>query len=625
MNNDLIHVNTLPPFKRMCMTIGELPTSYLESMTYYETLVWLLNYLEKTIIPTINNNGEAVIELQEKYIELKNYVDNYFDNLDVQEEINNKLDDMAEAGELTDIIAQYLGLAGVLAFDTVSDMKTAENLVNGSITKTLGYYSVNDGGNASYKIRTITNDDIVDEMFIIALHDNSLIAELIIENGCVNVKQLGVKSDTDSNNNATLFNNAITAGKCSNFFIPKGRYYFNNSITLSGRVNIRGNFDYDYMLDYSDNYIEFTNSDGFTGLDKNIIEGLCIKGDSTHTCFTRGNGNSPFISKCCIFDFGKGIDGNSKAVNVINSIIADCDYGIYQVTDAEISNCIIKTCTTGIYLDGMGDNRIINNRIEWNDEYGINISYGWHQVITNNLFDRNGYNAIKIANCPNSNINSNLFRRNYAKGNLQDDSSFAHLYVTSCNKINICNNMTDVNHIIDGDNTSNLEPAHSLYMIGSHYINLIGNDFTGCRGRNIVYDNYQKRVSIEDSTLSYDNTYYSITSGNSQTYDLNLPYIPATGLVPSCIKLIISYRAVDNSFYKIIEKNIAFMNDNNTIKSETYTNTEDNITITSLGITNKKLQISVQNASSTTLRCCISHKILLPPYTSSYEENNYTV
>lgn len=108
MNNDLIHINTLPPFKNLCMTIGELPSSYLESMTYYETLVWLCNYLEQTVIPTVNTTGDAVEELQGLYIELKNYVDNYFNNLDVQVEINHKLDQMTLDGTLENLIGAYI-------------------------------------------------------------------------------------------------------------------------------------------------------------------------------------------------------------------------------------------------------------------------------------------------------------------------------------------------------------------------------------------------------------------------------------------------------------------------------------------------------------------------------------
>ena len=128
MNNNLQPINTIPNFKRFCMTIGELPTSYLETMTYYEMLVWFTEYMKNTIIPTINNNGLAVQELQDKYIELKNFVDNYFDNLDVQEEINNKLDQMVQDGTLQEIIASYLNSKAVFGFDNVESMKQSTNI-----------------------------------------------------------------------------------------------------------------------------------------------------------------------------------------------------------------------------------------------------------------------------------------------------------------------------------------------------------------------------------------------------------------------------------------------------------------------------------------------------------------
>lgn len=108
-NLNLKTVNTVDtrPFKRLVMTIGELPTSFIESMTYYELLAWFVNYLETVIIPTVNNNAEATQELQVLFTELKNFVDNYFDNLNVQEEINNKLDEMAEDGTLQGFFTGY--------------------------------------------------------------------------------------------------------------------------------------------------------------------------------------------------------------------------------------------------------------------------------------------------------------------------------------------------------------------------------------------------------------------------------------------------------------------------------------------------------------------------------------
>lgn len=101
-------IETLRPFTRFCCTIGNLPTSYMESLTYEEQLIWLCNYLENVVIPAVNNNAEAVKELQDLYVVLKDYVDNYFNNLDVQQEINNKLDAMAADGSLTNLIKSYI-------------------------------------------------------------------------------------------------------------------------------------------------------------------------------------------------------------------------------------------------------------------------------------------------------------------------------------------------------------------------------------------------------------------------------------------------------------------------------------------------------------------------------------
>ena len=170
----------LSPFKRFCMTIGELPTSYLETMTYYEMLLWFTKYLGETVIPTINNNAEAVDEMQKLFVELQDYVNTYFENLDIQTEVNNKLDEMAESGQLADIIAQYLELNGVLAFDTKNDLKNAENLVNGSICKTLGELSYLDGKGYFYKVRTLTSSDVVDDNKIVGLVNYpTLIAEKV--------------------------------------------------------------------------------------------------------------------------------------------------------------------------------------------------------------------------------------------------------------------------------------------------------------------------------------------------------------------------------------------------------------------------------------------------------------
>ena len=98
----------LKPFAKMCCSIGNIPTSYTVSMSYEEQLLWLCNYLENTVIPAVNDNTEAIEELQRYYQELKYYVDHYFDDLNIQEEINNKLDAMALDGTLAEIINEEI-------------------------------------------------------------------------------------------------------------------------------------------------------------------------------------------------------------------------------------------------------------------------------------------------------------------------------------------------------------------------------------------------------------------------------------------------------------------------------------------------------------------------------------
>ena len=183
MASGLENIETIEsPFRRFVTTIGVFPTAFTDAMTYYECLAYLVKYLEDSVVPAVNENAEALRELQTLYVQLKSYVDNYFDNLDVQEEINNKLDQMAEAGTLQEIIGEYLNATAVWGFDTVADMKSSTNLVNGSYARTLGYTTLNDGGESLYKIRNITNEDVVDETHIIAIGSGTLIAELINPN-----------------------------------------------------------------------------------------------------------------------------------------------------------------------------------------------------------------------------------------------------------------------------------------------------------------------------------------------------------------------------------------------------------------------------------------------------------
>ena len=169
----------IPPFRRCVIQNFPFIEEDFDALTNYSLLSKIVEYLN-TVIKSQNEVTEEVEYLANAYNQLKNYVDHYFDNLDVQEEIDEKLDEMADSGELADIIAQYLGLAGVLAFDTIADLAGAENVVAGSIARVLGNTNYADGDGAFYRVRALVNTDVIDGVDLVAITNApTLVAERI--------------------------------------------------------------------------------------------------------------------------------------------------------------------------------------------------------------------------------------------------------------------------------------------------------------------------------------------------------------------------------------------------------------------------------------------------------------
>ena len=102
----MTNIKKLPLFVRCVIQNFPFIEESFDALTNYQLISKVVEFLNKVIssqneVITVTNN------LQDAFINLQNYVENYFDNLDVQEEINNKLDAMAEDGTL----AQLLNLA----------------------------------------------------------------------------------------------------------------------------------------------------------------------------------------------------------------------------------------------------------------------------------------------------------------------------------------------------------------------------------------------------------------------------------------------------------------------------------------------------------------------------------
>ena len=515
-------------------------------------LIRLFNELSEETQTTVN-------EYIAKFTELKDFVEDYFYNLDVQEEINNKLDDMAEKGVLADIISQYLNSVAIFGYDTLADMKASENLINGSYARTLGYYAKNDGGGGLYKIRNITNDDVVDEAFIVEMGDssNQLIAELIIENDEVSVKQCGAYGD-NSHDDYQAFNKACNGYK--NIYVPAGTYKLNTTVTLSSNTNI---YSKNSVVTWSGNS---GNSNKTEIVTTDVFAFTCSYGNVNNFNGITFNGKGiyqPCGAKIvkCEFKGNTGIS-NARVCSISECSFHNCSVaGIVTLTDTSVLQSYIYNNEIGIDMTNSGDNTIIGNKIEWNN-LGIKLSSTVYAIIANNIFDRNTTYAISGDSSTNLNINGNNFERNLTSHikvsgsgitisnnqllakNSEDDLSGTVLPTVALDTPSISNSMI-MNNVVtlpSGSNTSKLFNSYPGYVSN---VRIEGNTVNG--------------LNTDKFTITLGKLTSSTSASTSLTYNLstNLNYL---GLNVWMIKLVLPRLESSNvirSFTNLLQARIS--------------------------------------------------------------------
>jgi len=100
--NTVEHVSS---FRHWCQKV--LPLVYDDSLSYYELLCKMTTYLNN-VIENCNLVGEDVEKLYNAYNQLEGYVNAYFNSLDIQEEVDRKLDTMAKSGTFDNLFLMYL-------------------------------------------------------------------------------------------------------------------------------------------------------------------------------------------------------------------------------------------------------------------------------------------------------------------------------------------------------------------------------------------------------------------------------------------------------------------------------------------------------------------------------------
>ena len=192
----------IPKFRRFVLQSFPFIEQDFDALTDYELICKVVEYLNNVIqsqneviaevgrfetdvndeIDTFETNiTNEFNRLEGLFNVLHSFVDNYFDNLDVQEEINNKLEQMVEDGTLQEIITTYIQSNVAWTFDNVAEMAAATNLVAGSYARTLGHTTINDDGGALYYITDTADSNEWQESIGTGLYAN-LVGPLSPEN-----------------------------------------------------------------------------------------------------------------------------------------------------------------------------------------------------------------------------------------------------------------------------------------------------------------------------------------------------------------------------------------------------------------------------------------------------------
>lgn len=106
-------ITKIPKFRRFVLQNFPFIEQDFDALTDYQLICKVIEYLntvidsQNQVIDQVSALTDSFNELQSLVNELQSYVDNYFENLDVQDEVDHKLDEMVEDGTFATLVAEY--------------------------------------------------------------------------------------------------------------------------------------------------------------------------------------------------------------------------------------------------------------------------------------------------------------------------------------------------------------------------------------------------------------------------------------------------------------------------------------------------------------------------------------
>lgn len=380
VNNSYTDMKNLTPFKLCVLQNFPFIEADFDAITNYQLLCKVVEYLNK-VIDNNNKQNDNITQLEQNFITLYNYVKDYFDNLDVQNEINNKIDELITTGEFNSFLSgiytpEMFGAKGdgvtddtkaiqkALAFNNVNISKNyiiTENLVLHSNLKVFGGGTITKKSefNDSYlnhSIFSCTNSNNIDINNIVLI-SNSL---AISVHGCsnVNITNLIINSEkysiliSDSEKNES---NGITISNIK----------LENDVTIisSDGIHIDGGCSNIYVTNVSgtsgDDFIALNAIEGIRKTIKNIIiDNIKCSGYAGVRLYGQLN---------CVIE---NVSINNSYINSDNGIRLTNIIGFTEINlnaptfnNIVFSNCIVDSSIRNVFLSYINGSVNFNNCI----------------------------------------------------------------------------------------------------------------------------------------------------------------------------------------------------------------------------------------------------------------------
>ena len=455
------------PFRFWCQKV--LPAVYDDSLSYYELLCKVIAYLNDMSSKTETQFNKLENEfniLNTSFTELKKYVENYFNNLDIQNEINKKIDELILSGQLVEMFKSVLGFVMVEWFGGVGDGVTdCTNAFNSAINTGLPIILL---PNKHYIVKSNLTINEINGNYSIIEFDIDYINSPINENAQAisikkSIKNITIKSPNGfisvySTNSVQIENiNCITTRKQKSITANNGSII---QINNSYNVNINNIiFDTSYTVnDGTITNIYYFNdgihiNGGCHDIEINNVTGICL---------------DDFIALNTV----EGIGVNNKDIYNIN--INSCNtsksfgirfYGfddniIFNIYNVSINNCVIDTNANvpavrflnSVGLGGQSKTRIncynidINNSIFTSNNYTVYFTrctgnVNFNNCIFNNKFTHTFYSENSVGG--DSQMNLNIVNCTFNSGNFQplrllgwtanNENAYSYVNIINCN------------------------------------------------------------------------------------------------------------------------------------------------------------------------------------------------